>query len=364
MPGGEANAVVPMSIRERDCLPLVKKHESLFTELSGKRVFLTGGTGFFGSWFLEMATCAADTCELDFTIEVLSRDPSAFAKARPHLARHRTVRLRQGDVTSFDMPEGHFDAVAHFGSTGSKSDQMEKPQCFFEMIVNGTKRVIELAENSGSNHFLLASTGAVYGQILATRPVAISENQSTAPDPLRATSANAEGKRVAEFLCSCLSRRNPDMSVSIARGFAFLGPYLPEGAGFAALDFIRDLVSGSAIRVGGDGTPFRSYMYGSDLALWLWTLLLRAPKGCQAWNVGSDHPVTITELAREVATHRSPSPEVIVAKSAPADQIAHSYVPNVYKAETDFGLRLTVPLNEAIARTLAFYSPSIRKTNE
>ena len=194
-----------------------------------------------------------------------------------HLAGHRCVTFQTGDVRAFTFPQGTFDYVVHFGSTGSKKFHDEQPEAFFDLIVAGTRRVLEFAAQAGASRFLLASTGAIYGR--AEVPGGVSEELPGGPDPLSPASANAEAKRVAEFLACCLARRRPELTVSIARGFAFVGPYLPKDAGFAAYEFIQDSLHGRDIRVIGDGTPLRSYLYGADLAVWLWTILLRSPSG-------------------------------------------------------------------------------------
>ena len=101
--------------------------------------------------------------------------------------------------------------------------------------------------------------------------------------------------------------------VLIARLFAFVGPYLPLDANYAVGNFLRDVLTGGPIQIAGDGTPFRSYLYAADLAIWLWTMLLRAPSGAP-FNVGSPHAVTIAELARRVMQAAAPGTAIRIAR--------------------------------------------------
>jgi dTDP-glucose 4,6-dehydratase len=257
----------------------------------------------------------------------------------------------KGDVQDFAFPGGGFDYIAHFGSTGSRRFHDEQPLAFFDLVVSGTRRVLDLAVAAKASRFLLASSGAIYGR---TAPGPIKEEDAGALDSLSPGSANAEAKRVAEFLCACVSRARPSLAAVSARGFSFVGPYLPAEAKFAAYEFIQDSIAGREITVSGDGTPVRSFLYGSDLAVWLWTLLLRAPAN-SAYNVGSETPVTIRELADKVAAAGTGLRRVRV-EGVPAVGFAPNwYVPSTEKARRDLGLRMAIPLDEAIRRTATWY---------
>ncbi len=58
----------------------------LWDELRGERVFITGGTGFFGCWLLESLLWAQDRLGLGVEAVVLTRNPDAFRARAPHLA--------------------------------------------------------------------------------------------------------------------------------------------------------------------------------------------------------------------------------------------------------------------------------------
>jgi dTDP-glucose 4,6-dehydratase len=128
------------------------------------------------------------------------------------------------------------------------------------------------------------------------------------------------------------------------------------GAHFAIGNFIGNVLRREPILIQGDGTPRRSYLYGADLAIWLWTMLFHAPSLIPI-NVGSDEDLSILELAHTVAKTLNPDTVVRVAESPVPGGAPSRYVPSVSRAKQLLGLEQTVTLEESIRRTAAWYGP-------
>jgi dTDP-glucose 4,6-dehydratase len=327
--------------------------EGLWEELRGERVFVTGGTGFFGCWLLESFAWANDRLRLGATAVVLTRNPEAFHRKARHLAMHPAIHLHVGDVRSFEFPTGSFSHVIHAATESSASLHEESPLVMIDTIVQGTRRALEFARQCGARKFLLTSSGAVYGK----QPpdlTRIPEDYGGAPDTMDPRSAYGEGKRLAEHV-SAVYAAQYGLEAKIARGFAFVGPYLPLGVHFAIGNFVRDGLQGGPVQVRGDGTPYRSYLYAADLAIWLWTILLRG-KTCRPYNVGSEEDIRIGDLAQAVAHTFQPAPPVQIAREPVPGRPAERYVPSTERARVELGLKQSVSLPEAIKRTVAWYS--------
>ena len=318
--------------------------------LGSARIFFTGATGFFGGWLLEALLWGISRHDLDLAVTVLTRDPEAFRAARPHLANHRAVTLQRGDVLTLEPDGARYTHVLHAATPASVKVNLETPRLMFETVVEGTRRVLEVARRSGARRFLLTSSGAVYGR----QPPELShvgEEYPGAPDPCAPGSSYGEAKRAAELL-SAMAGREHGFDAVIARCFAFSGPYLPLDVHFAIGNFVRDALAGGPIRVGGDGTPFRSYLYGADLAAWLWTLLARG-EPARPYNVGSDRAVSIAELAGTVARELG-APGVEIAKAPTPGRLAERYVPSTRRAREELGLAERFTLEESIRRMAEF----------
>jgi dTDP-glucose 4,6-dehydratase len=328
---------------------ILEHTKALWEDLREKKVFVTGGTGFFGKWLLESFVWANDQLNLDAQMLVLSRNPDSFKTRYPHLAEASCVRFHQGDVRNFDFPREQFDFIIHAATDASAQLNAENPLLMVDTIVEGTRRTLEFARHCGAKRFLLTSSGAVYGK----QPPGLShlpEDYSGAPDPTEPSSSYGEAKRLAELLCS-IYQKQYDLEITIARCFVFVGPYLPLDIHYAIGNFIRDGLAGGPIYVAGDGTPYRSYLYAADLAIWLWTLLFRGEPG-EAYNVGSEDDISIMDLAYEASAAFPNSPKVVIAKSPVPGRPAERYVPSVKKAREGLELDSWIKLDEALQKTI------------
>lgn len=315
--------------------------------LRGKRIFITGGTGFIGCWLLEALLWADQHFQLELQLMVLTRRPAAFVAKAPHLAQHPAVRLIMGNVNALGGFNEPVDIVLHAATDVANAGS--DPCQVFDDIVDGTKETLALAIRCKAQRYLLTSSGAVYGR-QPGKMTHILEDYAGAPDTLQPNTAYGQAKRVSEWLVQCAASRH-GIDSRIARVFALLGPYLPLDAHFAAGNFIRDAMAGQEIKVSGDGTAFRSYLYAADMVIWLLTILVVGEPG-QAYNLGSDQALTIRQLAATVSRVVLGEERFSVAAESVENAPAQRYIPNIDKACKDLNLFVHTDLPSAIRKTV------------
>jgi len=330
--------------------------EGLWEELRGKCIFITGGTGFFGRWLLESFAWMNDSLNLNASALVLTRDYDTFQENAPQLAANPAIKFLAGDVRNFIFPEGEFTHIIHAATAASGKLNDEYPLLMFDTIIEGTRHTLDFAIHCGAKKFLLTSSGAVYGK-QPPEMIHISEDYYGAPDSTDPNSVYGEGKRAAELRCTLYSKIY-GFEAKIARCFSFVGPYLPLDVHYAIGNFIRDGLIGGPIEVKGDGTPYRSYLYAADLAIWLWTILFKG-ESCCPYNVGSEEAITIADLANTVAGCFQKQIDVKIANSPDPNKPSERYVPSVKRVQK-LGDRQIVCLREAIERTIIHVKASAR----
>ena len=300
--------------------------------MSGTRIFVTGGTGFFGKSILDyLKRHPGFRAGDEWTI--LSRDPERFkAKNAALLDQDRKIGFVAGDVRDF-RAEGRYDEIVHAATaavTTLSDDEMTST------IVGGTRHVLEFAKSCRARKFLLTSSGAAYGPQVAP----VDEDA-----PCNPVTAYGKGKLAAERMCV-----ESGLDAKIARCFAFVGPYLNRDIHYAIGNFIRDCLAGEPIVIKGDGTPQRSYLYADDLVEWLFAVLDRGTSG-RPYNVGSPEGLSIRDLAERVRTALDAKNDIRVLGVPVPGTLPSVYVPDVSRAVRELGLRVTVDLAAAVRRS-------------
>lgn len=315
-----------------------------FAQLRDARIFITGGTGFFGHWLLESLLHANHDLHLNAHATVLTRSAARFRQNSPHIANSPAITLLEGDIKTFPFPPGPYTHILHAAtdSTGAQSHQTAEE--LHDSILTGTRHVLRFASGQPTApRFLYVSTGAVYG-----RSTTLPNTPETFPTPDLPLHSYEAAKLAAENRCL------GTLPTVIARCFAFVGPHLPLDGHFAIGNFIGSALTDQPIHIKGDGTPRRSWLYMADLAIWLWTLLLEGHPN-RAYNVGSPEGMTIAEAAHLTATTLNPTVPVQIDGTPNPTAPLNSYVPDVNRALNELGLRVTSDLPEALRRTAAWY---------
>ena len=335
--------------RTKDVDHILMHTGTLWEHLRNASIFVTGGTGFLGTWLVQSFLHANDRHQLNSHITVLSRNPHKIQITHPALT------MIKGDVRTFENPKKEFTHIIHGATDADASLLKERPQEIEETILEGTKRVLALAQESNTQRLLFLSSGAVYGP-QPPDMTHLSEEYEANPEhdsPLYAP--YARGKRAAEILCN--EAASDALTTTIARCFAFLGPNIPLDMHYAVGNFLGDAMHAGPIVVESDGRPVRSYLYTADAAVWFWTILLKG-QSQRAYNVGSEEGFSIHDVAQMVAAAIGTHPEIQILQKTDLSKPAPRYVPSTTRARQELNLIERIGLQEQIERTLHAILPA------
>src|SRR5690554_4860302 len=248
--------------------------------LSGKTVFITGGTGLIGSFIVKLLIEAGKSLPSPIKVLVLSRNAEKildiFGKEYS-----KKIRVVEGDILQLPSIDFPIDYFIHGASVTSSLQFIEQPVNTIETIVNGTQNVLDLALRLKAKSFVFLSSMEVFGFVQNTKPV--DESEYGYIDILNVRSSYPESKRLAECLCSAYSKEF-GLSIYIARLAQTIGPGMEYGDSRVAGHFARAVIEGKDIVLTTDGSTKRNTIYVADAVSAILTILLKGEAG-QAYNV-------------------------------------------------------------------------------
>jgi UDP-glucuronate 4-epimerase len=255
--------------------------------------------------------------------------------------------LVEGDIRDRDLvfrlfAEERFDGVVHLAARAGVRPSLRQPVLYEEVNCVATLHLLEAAVSHGAPRFLFASSSSVYG---TNSKLPFSEE-----DPIaRPISPYATTKRAGELHVYATHHLH-GLQAACLRFFTVYGPrQRPE---MAIARFIRCLETDEPIPFFGDGGSRRDYTYIDDIVDGV-EAALDADFSFEILNLGSSHPVTLTELVAEL--------EEVTGKRARLDRDGDQPgdVPvtfaSVEKAERLLGYRPRVPLREGLRRSVEWY---------
>lgn len=275
--------------------------------LSVKRVLITGGAGFIGSHLTEVMLAAGHS------VTVIDDESTGRADNLSAVRGHDRLTFIRGNVADADLIRRALDGVSevyHLAAAVGVALIARQPLQTIERNIYPTQLLLdELCRRHGSGQsvrFFLASTSEVYGK--NPKPSWTEEDDLVFGPTTRPRWSYGVSKAVDEFLALACARQF-GLPVVIARFFNVVGPRQSGAFGMVLPRFVDAALAGDPLVVHDDGRQVRCFAHVRDVVTAVVKLMELPAASSHVYNIGSDQPITILELAqRVVALAGSSSP--------------------------------------------------------
>lgn len=263
--------------------------------LAGKTIFVTGATGLIGRTLIETL------------LHLQGEKPAILALVRD-TARARELfggddipqglRFVEGTVERLPAIAEPIDYIVHGACPTASTYFVEHPVETMAAILDGTRRVLELAREKNVRGMVHLSSMEVYGQIMTREPLA--EEALGYIDLASVRSSYSEGKRMAECLCHAYAEEY-GVPVKVARLAQTFGAGVARDDGRVFAYMARCALNGENIVLKTDGSKENAYLCTNDAATAILVLLERGTAG-ETYNVANEATYcSVKEMAELVA---------------------------------------------------------------
>ncbi len=314
-----------------------------------KRILVTGGGGFLGSWLCEKLLERGD--------EVICVD-NFFTGAKRniyHLLDNPRFELVRHDITLPLYVE--CDEIYNLACPASPIHYQRDPVQTVKTCVHGAINMLGLAKRLNAR-ILQASTSEVYGDPdIHPQP----EEYWGNVNPIGGRSCYDEGKRCAETRFHCY-RRQCGLRVKVMRIFNTYGPRMHPHDGRVVSNFILQALQNQDITIYGDGSQTRSFCYRDDLVEGMIRLMNTPDEITGPINIGNPDEFTILQLAEEIIELTGSKAKMIL-QPLPADD-PRQRRPDISKSRELLNWLPTTGLRDGLTRTIAYFDELLRKDPE
>ena len=301
------------------------------------KYLITGGMGFVGTNLVPLLK-RHSSCEI--TILDNLTNPSGDLDTDD-------LRLIEGDIRDTDAVDEAMkgmDVVIHLAAHTRVMDSIEDPVLNFDINTRGTFNILEAMRQHGVGSIVNASTGgAILGEV--EPPV----KEDIPPQPAAPYGAS---KLAAEGYCSAYSESYGIKAVSL-RFSNLYGPY-SRNKGSVVAAFIKDITKEGHVRVYGDGSQTRDYLYVQDLAHGMIQAIESGVSG--VFQMGAGKPTSINELL-QLFRQLVDSEFDVEYLDFRAGELRHTYC-DITKARRAFNYQPTTELTDGLKQTWDWFRGS------
>ena len=316
----------------------------------GKRVLITGGAGFLGSWICDVLVRqnAEVICVDNFS--------SGHIKNIAHLSQKKNFQLFDHDITKPIRFDEKIDIVMHLASRASPLEFTKFPIQILKANTLGIWVALGIAKEHKAK-FLFTSTSEVYGNPTEGNiPTPETYNGNVNPTGLRG--CYDEAKRCGEAFVMAYHRQH-GLDTRIVRIFNTYGPRLRAGDtyGRAISRFIDQALKDEPITVFGNGTQTRSFLYVTDQVDGILRAAALADLSGQIVNIGSQEEIKILELAMLITKLTNSNSSIVHLPLLEDDP--KKRCPQITKAAKLLGWVPTVKLEDGLRDTIKWFEKSL-----
>ena len=310
-----------------------------------KRVLVTGGAGFIGSYLCEEL--------LNKGYDVICCD-NFYTGNKDNLEKildNKNFDLLRHDITFPLYLE--VDIVLNFACPASPVHYQNDPVQTVKTCVHGAINMLGLAKRTNAT-IMQASTSEVYGDP-EIHPQ--SEDYKGAVNITGPRACYDEGKRCAETIFWDYKRQH-DVNIKIIRIFNTYGPRMQPNDGRVVSNFIIQALSNKNITISGKGEQTRSFCFVDDLISGI-MLMMEKDDFCGPVNLGNPSEISIKQLASEIIEITGSNSKLIY-KDLPLDD-PQQRCPDISLAKKELKWKPKYNRSQGLKKTIEYFENILRK---
>lgn len=311
-----------------------------------KRVLVTGGAGFLGSWICDVLVY--DNAH----VVCLDNLASGRTENIEHLKSYNNFEFINHDISKPIFFDKGFDTVMHLASRASPFEFEKYPIQILKANTMGVWVALGIAKKYNAR-FLFTSSSEIYGDP-DPHFIPTPETYRGNVDPIGPRGCYDEAKRCGESFVISYHRQH-GLDTRIARVFNTFGPLMraDDIYGRVVPRFIQQALTNNPITVFGNGSQTRAFTYVTDQVSGLLRLLMLPNLSEEVVNIGNDKETSVLELAQTIKRLTSSKSE-ITFHQLPKDDPKRR-CPDVSKAKRLLGWKPTVSLEEGLVNTINWF---------